>query len=42
MNSMKFVWIDLEMSGLDLRKDFILEIACCLSDSSLAKVIRGT
>ncbi|KAI9342040.1 ribonuclease H-like domain-containing protein, partial [Obelidium mucronatum] len=29
------VWIDLEMSGLDLRKDKILEIACIITDGDL-------
>lgn len=31
----KIVWIDMEMSGLDVRKDKIMEIACLVSDSNL-------
>ena len=29
------VWIDLEMSGLDIKKDKILEIACIITDTNL-------
>jgi len=29
------VWIDLEMSGLDIKKDKILEIACLITDTQL-------
>ncbi|CAD7699262.1 unnamed protein product [Ostreobium quekettii] len=35
------VWIDLEMSGLDLQNDTILEIACILTDGSLYRQIEG-
>lgn len=31
----KIVWIDMEMTGLNLRKDRIMEIACLISDNSL-------
>ncbi len=30
-----WVWVDLEMSGLDIGKDVILEIACIITDSQL-------
>lgn len=29
------VWIDMEMTGLDIEKDHILEIACIVTDESL-------
>ncbi|XP_032680035.1 probable oligoribonuclease [Odontomachus brunneus] len=29
------VWIDMEMTGLDIEKDHILEIACVVTDKSL-------
>ncbi|XP_065342978.1 oligoribonuclease, mitochondrial isoform X2 [Cloeon dipterum] len=35
------VWIDLEMTGLDLEKDKILEIACLLTDGELNNVKEG-
>ena len=35
------VWIDLEMTGLDISKDQIIEIAVVLTDSKLLKKIRG-
>jgi oligoribonuclease len=38
---MKYVWIDLEMTGLNLQKDRIIEIACILTDASLETRIRG-
>lgn len=31
----KIVWIDMEMSGLDVRKDKIMEIACLITDNNL-------
>lgn len=31
----KIVWIDLEMTGLDVRKDKIMEIACLITDNNL-------
>ena len=34
-NQNLLVWIDLEMSGLDLTRDFILEIACIITTGQL-------
>lgn len=31
----KIVWIDMEMSGLDVQKDKIMEIACLVTDDQL-------
>ncbi|OWM73573.1 hypothetical protein CDL15_Pgr026672 [Punica granatum] len=35
------VWIDLEMTGLDVEVDRILEIACIITDGNLTKSIEG-
>ncbi|XP_043694883.1 oligoribonuclease-like isoform X1 [Telopea speciosissima] len=35
------VWIDLEMTGLNVEVDRILEIACIITDGSLAKLVEG-
>ena len=35
------IWIDLEMDGLDLKKNFILEIACIVTDFYLTEVHEG-
>ncbi|KAG6542639.1 hypothetical protein Mapa_015970 [Marchantia paleacea] len=35
------VWIDLEMTGLDLERDRILEIACIITDGKLETIIEG-
>ncbi|XP_318057.4 probable oligoribonuclease [Anopheles gambiae] len=35
------VWIDLEMTGLDVEKDRILEIACIVTDSKLNIIAKG-
>ncbi|KAI4383716.1 hypothetical protein MLD38_009522 [Melastoma candidum] len=35
------VWIDLEMTGLNVEVDRILEIACIITDGSLAKSVEG-
>ncbi|XP_020517160.1 oligoribonuclease isoform X2 [Amborella trichopoda] len=35
------VWIDLEMTGLNLEVDRILEIACIITDGKLTKVLEG-
>eukprot|EP00879_Flechtneria_rotunda_P020165 GHRR01021206.1.p1 GENE.GHRR01021206.1~~GHRR01021206.1.p1 ORF type:complete len:236 (+),score=83.53 GHRR01021206.1:192-899(+) len=35
------IWIDLEMTGLDIDKDTIIEIACIVTDGSLQQVIEG-
>ncbi len=37
----KFVWIDLEMTGLDLEKDLILEIATIVTDGQLNIIAQG-
>ncbi|CAI9107217.1 OLC1v1006525C1 [Oldenlandia corymbosa var. corymbosa] len=38
---MPLVWIDLEMTGLNVESDRILEIACVITDGSLTKLIEG-
>ena len=35
------VWIDLEMTGLDLNKDAIIEIAVAITDGDLNKIRKG-
>ncbi|OVA04593.1 Exonuclease [Macleaya cordata] len=35
------VWIDLEMTGLDIEIDRILEIACVITDGNLTKSVEG-
>uniref|UniRef100_A0A0E0KNU6 Exonuclease domain-containing protein n=1 Tax=Oryza punctata TaxID=4537 RepID=A0A0E0KNU6_ORYPU len=35
------VWIDLEMTGLDITKDRILEIACIITDGLKEKVLQS-
>ena len=35
------IWIDLEMTGLDPRKDTILEIACLVTDKNLDVIAEG-
>lgn len=35
------VWIDLEMDGLDITRNFILEIACIVTDFSLRNIEEG-
>ena len=37
----RFVWIDMEMTGLDPRKDLILEIATVVTDAELNIVAQG-
>jgi oligoribonuclease len=37
----RLVWIDLEMTGLDVDTDVIVEIACIVTDSSLAALDEG-
>jgi len=37
----RLVWIDLEMTGLDPEKDFILEIATLVTDGNLEFVAEG-
>ncbi|KAL9169388.1 hypothetical protein ABFS82_04G076500 [Erythranthe guttata] len=38
---MPLVWIDLEMTGLNIEIDRILEIACVITDGKLTKSIEG-
>nr|XP_029119231.1 oligoribonuclease isoform X3 [Elaeis guineensis] len=38
---MPLVWIDLEMTGLNIEVDRILEIACVITDGKLAKSVEG-
>lgn len=40
-NAQHIVWIDLEMTGLDLQNDHILEIACLITDAELNVVATG-
>ncbi|KAI9073114.1 hypothetical protein K1719_044923 [Acacia pycnantha] len=35
------VWIDLEMTGLNIEVDRILEIACIITDGNLTKTLEG-
>nr|XP_021184071.2 probable oligoribonuclease [Helicoverpa armigera] len=37
----RIVWVDLEMTGLDIEKDHILEIACVVTDADLNIVAQG-
>ena len=37
----RFVWIDLEMTGLNPRKDLILEIAAVVTDGNLSILAQG-
>ncbi|MCS6947351.1 MAG: oligoribonuclease, partial [Steroidobacteraceae bacterium] len=37
----RLVWIDLEMTGLDPERDFILEIATLVTDADLQPVAVG-
>ncbi|XP_026748989.2 probable oligoribonuclease isoform X1 [Galleria mellonella] len=37
----RIVWVDLEMTGLDIDKDHILEIACLVTDGDLNVVATG-
>ncbi|KAH9790421.1 Oligoribonuclease [Citrus sinensis] len=38
---MPLVWIDLEMTGLNIEVDRILEIACIITDGKLTKSVEG-
>jgi len=40
-NSRNLVWIDLEMTGLDPQRDFILEIATVVTDQDLHVLANG-
>jgi oligoribonuclease len=37
----QYLWVDLEMSGLDPIRNTILEFACILSDKKLTKFAEG-
>eukprot|EP00276_Gloeochaete_wittrockiana_P008181 CAMPEP_0184651442 /NCGR_PEP_ID=MMETSP0308-20130426/9050_1 /TAXON_ID=38269 /ORGANISM="Gloeochaete witrockiana, Strain SAG 46.84" /LENGTH=206 /DNA_ID=CAMNT_0027085659 /DNA_START=139 /DNA_END=759 /DNA_ORIENTATION=- len=37
----RMVWVDLEMTGLDLAKDHIIEMACIVTDGELNIVAEG-
>lgn len=39
--SKRIVWVDLEMTGLDIERDHIMEIACLVSDANLNVVATG-
>uniref|UniRef100_A0A182NY97 Probable oligoribonuclease n=1 Tax=Anopheles dirus TaxID=7168 RepID=A0A182NY97_9DIPT len=41
MCSTNLVWIDMEMTGLDVDKDRILEIACIITDGELDIIAKG-
>ncbi|XP_021613266.1 oligoribonuclease isoform X3 [Manihot esculenta] len=38
---MPLVWIDMEMTGLNIEVDRILEIACIITDGNLTKSVEG-
>lgn len=40
-NESRFLWIDLEMTGLDASKDVILEIASLITDTQLNIIAQG-
>ncbi|XP_045468433.1 oligoribonuclease, mitochondrial isoform X2 [Harmonia axyridis] len=37
----RIVWIDMEMTGLDIEKDKIMEVACLVTDSNLNIIAEG-
>ncbi|XP_054879473.1 small fragment nuclease isoform X2 [Poeciliopsis prolifica] len=39
--SHRMVWVDLEMTGLDVEKDQIIEMACIVTDSDLNIIAEG-
>jgi oligoribonuclease len=41
MNQGRLIWIDLEMTGLDVRRDRILEIATVVTDAALEEIAVG-
>ncbi|XP_052872692.1 oligoribonuclease, mitochondrial [Anopheles cruzii] len=41
MSPENLVWMDLEMTGLDITRDRILEIACIITDNDLNVVAKG-
>uniref|UniRef100_A0A336M2I7 Probable oligoribonuclease n=1 Tax=Culicoides sonorensis TaxID=179676 RepID=A0A336M2I7_CULSO len=40
-NTKPIVWIDMEMTGLDVKKDRIIEIACLVTDHELNVIAEG-
>jgi len=41
MDEQRLIWIDLEMTGLDVRRDKIIEIATIVTDSELNQIAEG-
>jgi len=41
MNDDVLIWIDLEMDGLDLTKNYILEIACIVTNFNVTDIHEG-
>ncbi|MDX1626467.1 MAG: oligoribonuclease [Wenzhouxiangellaceae bacterium] len=41
MDSSRLIWIDLEMTGLDVRRDKIIEIATIVTDADLEEIAVG-
>ncbi|XP_071171576.1 probable oligoribonuclease isoform X1 [Mytilus edulis] len=39
--SKRFVWVDLEMTGLDIEKEHIIEMACLVTDTELNVIAEG-
>ncbi|EEF46711.1 oligoribonuclease, mitochondrial, putative [Ricinus communis] len=39
--NMPLVWIDMEMTGLNIEVDRVLEIACIITDGNLTKSVEG-
>lgn len=37
----KIVWMDMEMTGLDVNSDRIMEVACLITDNNLNIVAEG-
>ncbi len=41
MSNYKWLWIDCEMTGLDVNSELLLEVACYISDKSLEDILEG-
>ncbi|NP_957038.2 small fragment nuclease precursor [Danio rerio] len=41
IQAQRMVWVDLEMTGLDIEKDQIIEMACIVTDSDLNVIAEG-
>ena len=41
MSNDRIVWIDCEMTGLNLTRDALIEIACLVTDSELVVLDEG-